>query len=327
MKYRAFAKDGASVSEVGLGCWQLGGDWGHVDDETALAILRASYDSGVTFFDTADVYGGGRSERIVGQFLKLIGGDAPFVATKVGRGEVYPDGYTEEAIRSRIEDSLNRLNVEVLDLVQTHCVPLEVMRSGEIYEWLGRLVEAGKILQFGASVESVAEADMLLENCSGLYSLQIIFNIFRQKPIDALFDKAQRKQIGIIARVPLASGVLSGKFEAKTIFGENDHRNYNKDGEMFNVGETFAGVPFEKAVELADRLGSMTPARTGLAKMALRWILDFDAVTTVIPGATRIEQARGNAGVSDLPSLNDSLHGDLKALYDSEIEALIRGIY
>ncbi|MBT5169507.1 MAG: aldo/keto reductase, partial [Opitutales bacterium] len=317
----------ASVSEVGLGCWQLGGDWGHVDDETALAILRASYDSGVTFFDTADVYGGGRSERIVGQFLKLIGGDAPFVATKVGRGEVYPDGYTEEAIRSRIEDSLNRLNVEVLDLVQTHCVPLEVMRSGEIYEWLGRLVEAGKILQFGASVESVAEADMLLENCSGLYSLQIIFNIFRQKPIDALFDKAQRKQIGIIARVPLASGVLSGKFEAKTIFGENDHRNYNKDGEMFNVGETFAGVPFEKAVELADRLGSMTPARTGLAKMALRWILDFDAVTTVIPGATRIEQARGNAGVSDLPSLNDSLHGDLKALYDSEIEALIRGIY
>ncbi|MBT6380193.1 MAG: aldo/keto reductase, partial [Opitutales bacterium] len=190
-----------------------------------------------------------------------------------------------------------------------------------------RLVEAGKILQFGASVESVAEADMLLENCSGLYSLQIIFNIFRQKPIDALFDKAQRKQIGIIARVPLASGVLSGKFEAKTIFGENDHRNYNKDGEMFNVGETFAGVPFEKAVELADRLGSMTPARTGLAKMALRWILDFDAVTTVIPGATRIEQARGNAGVSDLPSLNDSLHGDLKALYDSEIEALIRGIY
>ncbi|MBT5813430.1 MAG: aldo/keto reductase [Opitutales bacterium] len=327
MKYRAFAKDGASVSEVGLGCWQLGGDWGHVDDETALAILRASYDSGVTFFDTADVYGGGRSERIVGQFLKLIRGDAPFVATKVGRGEVYPDGYTEEAIRSRIEDSLNRLNVEVLDLVQTHCVPLEVMRSGEIYEWLGRLVEAGKILQFGASVESVAEADMLLENCSGLYSLQIIFNIFRQKPIDALFDKAQRKQIGIIARVPLASGVLSGKFEAKTIFGENDHRNYNKDGEMFNVGETFAGVPFEKAVELADRLGSMTPARTGLAKMALRWILDFDAVTTVIPGATRIEQARGNAGVSDLPSLNDSLHGDLKALYDSEIEALIRGIY
>ena len=327
MNYRAFAKNGSSVSEIGLGCWQLGGNWGHVDDETALSILSTSYDAGVTFFDTADVYGEGRSERIIGRFLKSIDGDAPFVATKVGRGDVYPDAYTKTAIRSRIEDSLKRLDVEALDLVQTHCVPPEVMRSGEVYEWLGQLVAEGKIRQFGASVESVAEADMLLENCPGLYSLQIIFNLFRQKPIDSIFAKAKRKQVGIIARVPLASGVLSGKFGAKTVFGENDHRNFNRDGKKFNVGETFAGVPFEKGVELADRLGSMAPEGMSLAQMALRWILDFDAVTTVIPGATRVDQAEGNARVSDLPVLGESLHADLKALYGSEIEALVRGIY
>ncbi|MGY8693793.1 MAG: aldo/keto reductase, partial [Verrucomicrobiia bacterium] len=163
MNYRAFAKSGSSVSEIGLGCWQLGGNWGHVDDETALSILKS------------------------------IDGDAPFVATKVGRGDVYPDGYTKAAIRSRIEDSLGRLDVEALDLVQTHCVPPEIMRSGEIYEWLGQLVDEGKIRQYGASVESVAEADMLLDNCSGLYSLQIIFNLFRQKPIGAIFEKAKEK--------------------------------------------------------------------------------------------------------------------------------------
>lgn len=327
MKYRAFAKDGTKASEVGLGCWQLGGDWSHVDDDTALAILKASFDAGVTFFDTADVYGDGRSERIVGGFLKSVGTDAVFVATKVGRGEVYPDAYTEAAIRSRIEDSLQRLQVDALDLVQTHCVPPDVMRSGEIYEWLGTLVDEGKIRRFGASVESVAEAEMLLETCPGIYSLQIIFNLFRQKPIESIFEKAKAKQVGIIARVPLASGLLSGKFGAKTVFGQDDHRNYNRDGAHFNVGETFAGVPFDKGVELAQRLGAMLPEGMSLAEMALRWILDFDAVTTVIPGATRIEQARGNAGVSDLPILSESLHAELKALYGSEIEALVRGVY
>jgi aryl-alcohol dehydrogenase-like predicted oxidoreductase len=327
MQYRAFTNDGVEVSEVGLGCWQLGGDWSHVDDETALAILKASFDAGVTFFDTADVYGGGRSERIVGSFLKSIASSSVFVATKVGRGDVYPDAYTETAIRSRIEDSLRRLDVEALDLVQTHCVPCDVMRSGEIYEWLGRMVDEGKIRRFGASVESVAEAEMLLDNCPGLYSLQVIFNLFRQKPIEAIFEKAKDKRVGIIARVPLASGVLSGKFGAKTIFGENDHRNYNRDGEKFNVGETFAGVPFEKGVELCERLGAMLPEGMSLAEMALRWILDFDAVTTVIPGATRIEQARSNAGVSELPVLGEALHAELKALYESEIEAFVRGVY
>lgn len=327
MEKRAFAKDGVAVSEVGLGCWQLGGNWGHVEEDAARAILKASYDEGVTFYDTADVYGAGRSERIVGGFLDEVSDDRLIVATKVGRGDIYPNGYTKEGIRERIEASLSRLGVETIDLIQTHCVPMEIMRSGEIYEWLQDLIDEGKIRRFGASVETVEEAEMLIDDCEGLYSLQVIFNVFRQKPIDTFFEKAKSKGVGLIARVPLASGALSGKFSLDTQFGESDHRNFNKDGEAFNVGETFGGVPFEKAVESAERMKSFDEQGVGLARFALRWILDFEAVTTVIPGASRVDQAISNASVSSLEPLSNETHQRLRELYDSEIAALVRGAY
>ncbi len=292
MNHRSFGKDRIKISEVGLGCWQIGGNWSHVEEDVAQSILKTAVEAGVSFFDTADVYGGGRSEEIIGRFLKEVGMNDLFIATKIGRGEMYPDKYSKEGIRSGIEGSLSRLGVESLDLVQTHCVPMDVMRSGEIYEWLGDLVDEGKIKRIGASVETVEEANRLLENLDSLYSLQIIFNVFRQKPIREVFERAKARDVGIIARVPLASGVLSGRFTEKTTFGAEDHRNFNKDGAAFNVGETFAGVPFEKGIEFAQKIGTMKPASLSLTEMALRWILDFDAVSVVIPGATKIEQVK-----------------------------------
>ncbi len=327
MNHRSFGKDKIEISEVGLGCWQIGGNWSHVEEDVAQSILKTAVESGVSFFDTADVYGGGRSEEIIGRFLREVGASELFIATKIGRGEMYPDKYSKEGIRSGIEGSLSRLGVESLDLVQTHCVPMEVMRSGEIYEWLGDLVDEGKVRRIGASVETVEEANMLLENLDSLYSLQIIFNVFRQKPIREVFEEAKAREVGIIARVPLASGVLSGRFTEKTTFGAEDHRNFNKDGAAFNVGETFAGVPFEKGIEFAKRIETMKPASLSLTEMALRWILDFDAVSVVIPGATRIEQVKTNAGVSELPELSEEVHRKLKTLYQDEIANCVRGAY
>ncbi|MEM9160197.1 MAG: aldo/keto reductase [Verrucomicrobiota bacterium] len=327
MKNRAFGREGIEISDIGLGCWQIGGSWGHVEEETARKILMASLDAGVSFFDTADVYGGGRSESIIGGFLKEARSEDLFIATKVGRMGLYPDQYSEVAIREHVEACLKRLGVESLDLVQTHCVPTEVMRQGEIYEWLKALVVEGKIKRFGASVESMEEANMLIETVDELYSLQIIFNLFRQKAIDVLFDAAKAKKVGIIARVPLASGVLSGKFTADTLFGQEDHRNFNKDGDAFNVGETFAGVPFEKAIEFADKIESLRPEGMSLAQMALRWIVDHDAVSVVIPGASKISQAIGNAEVSDLPPLSEDTHAALRKLYREEIHGEVRGVY
>lgn len=327
MNYRSFGKDGVQISEVGLGCWQIGGNWGHVEDDVARSILKTALDSGMSFFDTADVYGSGRSEEIIGRFLKELGSDKPFVATKVGRGEMYPDKFSKDRLKLGIEGSLKRLGVEALDLVQTHCVPEEVMRSGEIYEWLEDLVREGKIKRVGASVETVSEANMLLENLDSLYSLQIIFNIFRQKPIEEVFEKAKSQNVGIIARVPLASGVLSGRFNGETRFGAEDHRNFNKDGAAFNVGETFAGVPFEKGIEFASTIGDIKPASLSMTEMALRWILDFDAVSVVIPGASRVEQVKTNAGVSKLPRLSEEVHGRLGTLYREEIADCVRGVY
>ncbi|MBC2605561.1 aldo/keto reductase [Pelagicoccus albus] len=329
MLYNPFGKDQVKISRVGLGCWQLGADWGEVDPTVAKAILGASVDNGVTFFDTADVYGGGRSESLIGEFLaesKLQ--DEIFVATKLGRfGDLYPDNYTAAGVRERVEESLVRLKTDCLDLVQLHCIPTEVMRQDEIWEILETLVSEGKIARFGASVESMEEALLCIEKAPALTSLQIIFNIFRQKPIRKLFDTAKAKQVGIIARVPLASGLLTGKFSIDTSFEETDHRNYNKDGNAFNVGETFAGLPYEKGVELADKLKAEVPEGMSFAQMALRWILDYDAVSVVIPGATRVEQAKANAAIADLPQLGDELHQTLRTFYKHEVRDHIRGPY
>ncbi|MGI4788944.1 MAG: aldo/keto reductase [Janthinobacterium lividum] len=328
MKKRVFGNAGAEVSEVGLGCWQLGGsDWGDVSGEEALSILQAAADSGVTFFDTADVYGGGRSESLIGTFLKQT--TAPvFVATKLGRAGD-PGGmanYTRSAVRAHTEASLKRLGIDALDLTQLHCIPQSVLEDGEIFEWLGELQQAGKIRRFGASVESMEEAKICLAQ-EGLASLQIIFNIFRQKPITEIFDQAQRQKVALIVRLPLASGLLSGKYRKDTQFAPQDHRTYNRDGQAFNVGETFAGLPFEHGVEMADLLKPLVPEGMTLAQMALRWCLDFEAVTTIIPGAKNPAMAEANASVSALPPLPPALHEQLSRFYSDQVAEYIRGPY
>ena len=327
MHYRSFGREQIQISEVGLGCWQIGGNWADVEESTAREIIKASLDNGINLLDTADVYGAGRSETIIGDYL---GGktDDLFIATKVGRGEgIYPDQYTAETIRPRIENSLRRLKVEALDLVQTHCIPLEAMQDGTTYECLRDLQREGKIIRFGASVETVDEANWAIENIPDLYSLQIIFNIFRQKPIAELFEQAKAAQIGILARVPLASGLLTGKMSKDSQFGEGDHRNFNKDGEAFNVGETFAGLPFETGVELVEALKTMKEPSIPMAQWALRWILDHDAISTVIPGASKVSQAEGNAAASSLDPLGQEAHEQLRSFYEESIKEHIRGAY
>ncbi|GJL77032.1 MAG: oxidoreductase [Nitrospinaceae bacterium] len=327
MKYRTFADGEPSVSEVGLGTWQLGADWGDVDDKTAERILGQAVDCGVNFFDTADVYGKGLSETRIRRFIKAYAGNL-FVATKLGR---FPEPGGAENVsltqfRLHTENSLKRLGVEALDLTQVHCLPTEVLKQGDLFEWLRLLKKEGKIKNFGLSVESMEEALICLEQ-EGVSSLQIIFNIFRQKPITALFDRAKAQNVSLIIRLPLASGLLSGKFLANAIFPENDHRNYNRNGEQFNVGETFSGIPFSKGVELSDDLKSLVPEGITLAQMAMRWILDFDAVTVVIPGATTPEQVETNCSASDLAPLSEELHRKLKEFYENRSAPLIRGKY
>ena len=325
---RAFGKTGVPVGEVGLGCWQIGGSWGsEVPEEEALATLHAAVESGVTFLDTADVYGDGRSERLVGRFLR----ESPrelFVATKLGRRSEpgWPGNFTLEAMRRHTEDSLRRLGVERLDLTQLHCIPTEELRRGDVFDHLRTLQAEGKLRFWGASVESMEEARLCLEQ-DGLTSLQIIFNIFRQKPIDTLLQQAKERGVALIVRLPLASGLLSGKFSTATRFSPEDHRNFNRDGQAFNVGETFAGLPFEDGVRAAEAIKPLVPAGVPMSQMALRWCLDYDAVSVIIPGAKNPEQARANAAASDLPPLSPELHEQLRKLYDEQVREKIRGPY
>jgi aryl-alcohol dehydrogenase-like predicted oxidoreductase len=327
MKSRIFGRTGIKVGEVGLGTWQLGADWGEVSEDAALATLRAAHEAGTNFFDTADVYGAGRSERLIGRFLKETAARV-FVATKLGRfGDPgWPENFTRAAVRRHTEASLQRLGVAALDLTQYHCVPLEVLQRGELFGWLRELQIEGKIRAFGASVESMEEALWCVEQ-EGCASLQIIFNIFRQKPVAALFAAARARRVALIVRLPLASGLLAGKFSQTTRFPASDHRNYNRDGGSFNVGETFAGLPFEKGVALADALKPLVPPGCTLADMALRWCLDFEAVSVIIPGAKNPEQARANARASGLPRLAPELHAQLADFYQREVHAHIRGPY
>jgi aryl-alcohol dehydrogenase-like predicted oxidoreductase len=326
MHHRTFSTTGHNVSEIGLGCWQLGGgDWGDLDEDLAFEILNTAVDNGINFLDTADVYGGGRSETLIGRFLKQRS-EKLFVATKLGRNGIYPDKYTAAAVREATEASLKNLGVETLDLTQLHCVPHEILKQGDIFEWLRDLQKEGKIRHFGASVESMDEALTCLKQ-PGLASLQIIFNIFRQKPITALFPAALEKKVAIIVRLPLASGLLAGKLSRDTKFPANDHRNYNRDGQAFNVGETFAGLPFEKGVDLADQLAFFVPKEMTMAEMSQRWLLDQPAVTTVITGASKPGQAAANAKISELPPLDPALHEKLQAFYTQKVAAFIRGPY
>lgn len=327
MKQRPFGRAGVSVGEVGLGTWQLGGaDWGEVDEPHALETLRAASEGGVNFFDTADVYGLGRSEELIGKFLRETRA-RPFVATKLGRFPEpgWPGNFSLAAVRAHTEASLRRLGVEAVDLTQLHCVPTEVLRDGEIFEWLRALRREGKIKHFGVSVETNEEALICLGQ-EGVASLQIIFNIFRQKPIE-FFDEAKRRGVALVVRLPLASGLLSGKFTKQTRFAPTDHRSYNREGEAFNVGETFAGLPFERGVELADAVKALVPEGVAPAAFAVRWVLDFDAVSVVIPGARNAAQARANLAAAELPPLGPELHARLRELYETRVAEHIRGPY
>ncbi|MDO8541429.1 MAG: aldo/keto reductase [Opitutaceae bacterium] len=327
MNTRIFGHTGRAVGEVGIGTWQLGANWGDVTDETAMATLRAAHEAGTTFFDTADVYGMGRSETFIGRFLKET--RAPiYVATKFGRFSPpgWPENFTRAGVRQHAEASLRRLGVDALDLTQLHCLPFDVMKRGEIFEHLRELKRDGKIRDFGVSVESMEEAQYCVRQ-EGVAALQIIFNIFRQKPISTLFAEAKQRNVALIVRLPLASGLLAGKITKASKFPADDHRTFNRDGQQFNVGETFAGLPFEKGVELADALKPMVLAGISMSEMALRWCLDFDAVSVIIPGAKSPEQARANARASALPPLGAALHGRLADFYERDVAPHIRGPY
>ena len=328
MKTRSFGATGRTVSEVGLGTWQIGGNWGDVTEDFALATLHAAVEAGTTLFDTADVYGDGRSERLIGRFLKGTGSrESLYVATKLGRSAPgWPQNFLPETMRAHTEASLSRLGVETLDLTQLHCVPFEVLKRGEVFETLRQLKKEGKIRDFGVSVESMDEALHCVRQ-EGVAALQIIFNIFRQKPAQVLFAEAKSRQVALLVRLPLASGLLGGKMTKSTAFASSDHRNFNRDGKHFNVGETFAGLPFVKGVELADQLKSLVPAGMTLAEMSLRWCLDFEAVSSIIPGAKNPQQAQANARASSLPPLGPELHAQLREFYEREVAAHIRGPY
>ncbi|MFT5125073.1 MAG: aryl-alcohol dehydrogenase-like predicted oxidoreductase [Kiritimatiellia bacterium] len=327
MNTRIFGQTNSPVSETGLGCWQLGDDcWGDLSEATAEGILQSAVDQGITFFDTADVYGAGRSESLIGRFIKTCSEEI-FIATKLGRGPgTWPNEYSKASLTAATEASLKRLGVETLDLTQLHCIPLEELRKGEVFEHMNTLQAEGKIRNWGVSVEDIEQAQACLD-AEGLTSFQVIFNIFRQKPVHELFDAAKARNIAIIVRLPMASGVLAGKFTGTETFAENDHRNFNADGQMFNVGETFAGIPFPKAVELANELKALCPEGLTMPQFAMRWILDHDAVTTVIPGASRVAHVESNASASALAPLSSELHSQLAAFYTEKVHAHIRGIY
>lgn len=328
MKTRTIKQNNFELTEIGLGCWQLGGDWGEgLSDEKAFAILEEAVASGIRFFDTADVYGGGQSERILGDFFKNKSKDIQ-IATKFGRGDgVFPNNYSETALRNAVEASLIRLGTDSIDLLQLHCIPPAILSQGEIFDQLRKLKQEGLIKNFGASVETVEEGLLCLEQ-EDLLSLQVIFNIFRQKPLEQLFPAAVEKGVGIIVRLPLASGLLTGKFTADTQFSDKDHRNFNRDGAAFNVGETFAGLPFEKGIELADKIkNNFLPKELSMSELALRWILDQEAVSTIIPGASSPAQIQSNARASALSPISPGLQENLSEFYKTEIFPYIRGGY
>ncbi len=304
------------LSPIGFGAWQIGGDWGAVSDEAALAALHAAADAGVTFVDTADVYGDGRSERLVGRVLRERDGDAPFVATKMGRRvEQRSENYTPEAFRGWLERSRENLGVETIPLVQLHCPPWEVYYRPELFEALDALVEEGVIGAHGVSVEKVEQGLKALEH-PGVRSVQIIFNLLRQRPADRFLELARERDVAVIARVPLASGLLTGKLSRESAFAPDDHRAYNRHGEAFDVGETFAGVPFEVGLQAVERLRPLVPEGATMAQFALRWILMHDGVTTTIPGAKSPEQARANAAAADVAPLSDDVLAQARAVYD-----------
>lgn len=320
VEQRPFSRMNRTASVIGLGCWQLGADWGDVADDVAMQILHAAADAGVTFFDTADVYGDGRSEKFIARFLKERKDADIFIATKVGRrARTQVDSeYTEENLRAWVHRSLQNLETDRLDLVQWHCPPTPTVEREGMYELFDAMVAEGLIAAYGVSVEEVEQARIAISH-PNIASVQIIANAFRLKPFETVIPEAAARGVGVIVRVPLASGLLAAKFTADSAFASNDHRNYNRHGEAFDVGETFSGVPYDIGVRCARELGDLAPAGVTPAQAALRWIIDQPGVATVIPGASSPEQARANAAVASLPRTSDAYDAAVHRIYNTEI--------
>lgn len=324
MESRPFARLGREATVIGLGCWQLGADWGEVSDADAMAILHAAVDAGITFFDTADVYGDGRSERFVGQLLRDRAGEGLFVATKTGRraSAQLLEHYNEANIRSWIGRSLDNLGVDQLELVQWHCPPSEAIASDGMYELFDQLVSEGLIAGYGVSVETVEQARAAIAHPQ-IASLQIIANPFRLKPFQTVIPEAAASGVGVIVRVPLASGLLAARYTAATTFASDDHRNYNRNGEAFDVGETFSGVPYELGIADAAELAGYAPEGLTAAQAALRWIIDQPGVATVIPGASSVAQVLQNAAAGEASRIPADYSQAVQTIYERDISALV----
>jgi len=319
MHYRTLGRTGWNVSEISFGAWAIGGAWGNVSDAESMAALHKAIDSGVNFIDTADVYGMGRSERLIAQ-LRRERSEPIVVATKAGR-RLSPhtaEGYNAKNLSAFVEDSLRNLSADCLDLIQLHCPPTDVYYRPEVFGVLDRLTEAGKIRYYGVSVERVEEALKAIEY-PNVQSVQIIFNCFRHRPAELFFEQARKRRVGILARVPLASGLLTGKLRRNSEFAADDHRNFNRHGESFDVGETFSGVDYDTALDAVEELRPLVPEGASMAQFALRWILGFDAVSCTIPGGKRPAQVAENCAVSNLPPLSEETMRNVRAIYDARI--------
>ncbi|WP_336774824.1 aldo/keto reductase [Paenibacillus sp. MMO-58] len=326
MQYRGLGSSELKVSEISFGTWAIGGAWGNVNDKESLLALEAAIDKGVNFFDTADVYGDGHSEQLLAQATKGRE-DEIYIATKFCRaGDIHdPATYSEASVRAYCEASLKRLERERIDLYQIHCPPMSILKDGTVFEVLDKLQQEGKIRHYGVSVESVEEGLFCLEQ-PNVRALQVIYNIFRQKPLE-LLNEAHRRGVGILVRLPLASGLLTGKFTASSTFEADDHRRFNENGEAFNVGETFAGLGFAKGVELADQLRWIEDGRGNMTRASLRWLLDHEAVTCVIPGFRNVRQVEDNLAALEVPSFTVEERERLAAFYKEQVHPFIRGSY
>lgn len=328
MKYRKLGKTNFDISEISLGTWQVGGKWGsEFNKKRALDILHAAADHGVNFIDTADVYSDRLSEKTVGQFVRQRS-ERIYVATKCGRfiNPHINENYTPKALRQYVETSLKNSGLDALDLIQLHCPPTEVYYRPEIFELFDKLKSEGKILNLGVSVEKVEEALKAIEY-DNVTTVQIIFNMFRQRPSELFFREAAKKDIGIIVRVPLASGLLTGQFSANTTFGKDDHRTYNREGAAFDKGETFAGINYHTGLQAVERLKSLFPNMDNLAPNALRWILHFQEVSTIIPGASRVEQVHSNISTLDIPELTNEQFDKIDSIYNDLIKASVHHLW
>lgn len=322
MEYRELGRTDMRVSTVSFGAWAIGGTWGEVDDEQSIAALHRAIDLGVNFIDTADVYGDGRSERLIARLRRERASDTIYVATKAGRRlpKQIPEGYNRANLTSWIERSLKNLEVEALDLLQLHCPPTAVYDMPEVFGILDDLVAAGKLRYYGVSVEKVDEAMTAITHHPNVQSVQIIFNMFRLKPIEKFFAEAKAREVGILARVPLASGLLTGKMTTASIFAADDHRAFNREGASFDKGETFSGVPYEIGLQAVEELKRILPTGMTMPQFALRWILMFDAVTCTIPGAKTTQQEEDNVAAAELPDLTPQVMQQVQAIYDKYIK-------